>query len=152
MNHHARMDMEAFEGSSITNRRLLRQEELILDVTEQLVEAMEEVGVSRTELAQRLGKSKGFVSQVLSGNQNVTLRTLANFSDALDRRVIFQLRPSHPAMRVCVLGAHPPAFMWNATDHRCAVDFVIAQSPFPEHVFTTPWAMMTDERQMGIAV
>lgn len=65
--------------------RLLAQERLILDATEAIVGLLEEQGVSRQELARRLGKSKGFVSQLLSGERNMTLRTLADLGYALGR-------------------------------------------------------------------
>jgi ribosome-binding protein aMBF1 (putative translation factor) len=83
----ARTDYQAFEQSSVTNRRLLREEELILDVTEALSEMLEEEGVIQTMLAQRLGKTKGFVSQILAGGRNLTLRTIADIADALGYRV-----------------------------------------------------------------
>ena len=41
-------------------RRLFAQEDLILEVTETLCELLEKEKVSRKELADRLGKSKGF--------------------------------------------------------------------------------------------
>src|SRR6266849_8448298 len=83
----ARTDYEAFEQSSVANRRLLREEELILDVTEAVSEMLEEEGVTQTMLAQRLGKTKGFVSQILAGGRNLTLRTIADVADALGYRV-----------------------------------------------------------------
>jgi transcriptional regulator with XRE-family HTH domain len=63
--------------------RLLAQEELILDATETIVALLEERGISRQELAARLGKSKSFVSQLLSGERNMTLRTLGDVGYAL---------------------------------------------------------------------
>lgn len=80
-------DYEAFESSSIRNRRLLRQEELILEITEALIEALESEGISKTDLASRLGKTKGFVSQILTGGRNLTLRTIADVADALGYRI-----------------------------------------------------------------
>lgn len=79
-------DYEVFEESTET-RRLLRQEELILEVTEALTAALEGANVTRTQLAERLGKSKGFVSQILAGGRNLTLRTLADVADALGQAV-----------------------------------------------------------------
>lgn len=80
-------DYEIFTQSSVQNRRLLQEEELILDVTESLSRLLEEVGLSKTELARRLGKTKGFVSQILAGGRNLTLRTIADVADALDYRI-----------------------------------------------------------------
>jgi transcriptional regulator with XRE-family HTH domain len=84
-------DYEAFESSSPANRRLLRQEAFILDVTECLVQALERRGIARKELADRISKSKSFVSQVLQGGRNLTLRTVADLADALDCRPRLQL-------------------------------------------------------------
>lgn len=80
-------DYEAFETSSVSNRRLLRQEELILEVTEILSQTLEKEGITKKELADRLGKTKGFVSQVLAGGRNLTLRTVADIADALECRI-----------------------------------------------------------------
>jgi antitoxin component HigA of HigAB toxin-antitoxin module len=67
--------------------RLVEQETLIFEATELISELIEEYGVSRKELAEKLGRSKGFVTQVLSGDRNMTLRTLADFAFALEHRV-----------------------------------------------------------------
>ena len=67
-------------------QRLLAQERLILDATEAIVGLLDEQNVSRQDLAARLGKSKGFVSQLLSGERNMTLRTLADLGYVLGRR------------------------------------------------------------------
>jgi transcriptional regulator with XRE-family HTH domain len=67
--------------------RLVAQETLILDATETIIELLEQTGVSRQELAARLGKSKGFISQLLSGERNMTLRTLADLAYMLEHRV-----------------------------------------------------------------
>jgi transcriptional regulator with XRE-family HTH domain len=75
--------MRSKRKSESDYERLLAQERLILDATETIVALLEERGVSRQELAARLGKSKGFVSQLLSGERNMTLRTLADLGYAL---------------------------------------------------------------------
>jgi transcriptional regulator with XRE-family HTH domain len=82
-----RSDYEAFESSSKKNRRMLRQEELILEVTEALAGAMRERGVTKSDLAGRLGKTRPFVTQILSGGRNLTLRTIADVAEALGYRV-----------------------------------------------------------------
>ena len=50
--------------STPKGKRLLEQERLILQVTEFIVQLMQEQNVTRTELARRLGKSKGWISQL----------------------------------------------------------------------------------------
>jgi transcriptional regulator with XRE-family HTH domain len=73
------------------DERLLDQERLILHATEAVVGLLVAQSVSRQELADRLGKSKGFVSQLLSGERNMTLRTLSDLGHALGFR--FAVRP-----------------------------------------------------------
>lgn len=64
--------------------RLEAQENLILEVTEGIYQAMERLGVTKAALADRLDKSRSYVSQVLSRDRNMTLRTVADFAWALD--------------------------------------------------------------------
>jgi transcriptional regulator with XRE-family HTH domain len=71
--------------------QLLDQERLILYVTETVVGLLTETKMTRQELADRLGKSKGYVSQLLGGERNMTLRTLADLGHALGFR--FAVRP-----------------------------------------------------------
>ena len=85
-------DYEHLLESSTEARRLLKQEELIIEVSELLAGAIEESGIQRIELAERLGKSKGFVSQVLSGGRNLTLRTVSDLADALGKTISFSLQ------------------------------------------------------------
>jgi len=75
------------------NRRIVEQEKLAIDVFELLCKTMEEAGVSRAELAKRLGKSKAYVTQVLNAHSNVTLRTLADLFFALNQRVAVGVQP-----------------------------------------------------------
>lgn len=79
--------IERFESASPANRLLLKQERLILEVTELLSAALEESGLTRSELAHRLGKTKGFVSQLFSGGRNLTLRTISDVADALGVKI-----------------------------------------------------------------
>ncbi|MGA8570898.1 MAG: helix-turn-helix domain-containing protein [Desulfobaccales bacterium] len=76
--------------------RLMAQGDLIMEVTETLCELLEKEGVPRKELADRLGKSKGFVSQLLNGGRNLTLRTVADILHVLGYKVSLtpqKLRP-----------------------------------------------------------
>jgi len=77
-------------------RRLMAQENFIMDVTEGLCEILEQKKVKRIKLAELLGKTKGFISQLLNGSRNMTLRSLADISYCLGYRakVIFFERES----------------------------------------------------------
>ena len=58
--------------------RLFQQERSIYEVTELLESVMAEKGVSRAALATLLGKSRGWVTQLLDGEANKTIRTVAD--------------------------------------------------------------------------
>lgn len=58
-------------------------EGLMVDATELIAEAMESEGISRAELARRIDRSPAFVTKVLRGTSNFTLRTLAHILFAL---------------------------------------------------------------------
>lgn len=66
--------------------RLLAQENLILEATEAVCEAMERKRIKRSELARRLKLSRAHITQTLSGEKNMTLRTLSDFLYALGLR------------------------------------------------------------------
>jgi transcriptional regulator with XRE-family HTH domain len=78
---------------SSENRKLFEQERLLVEATELLSELMEKKKVSRAQLAQKIGKSKAFVTQLLRGNHNMTLRTIADLFDALDHQVCLKTQP-----------------------------------------------------------
>lgn len=65
--------------SDKSRRRLLEQERFILEATECLARVMEKENISKVELSEKLGKSKAFVTQVLAGGRNMTIRTFADF-------------------------------------------------------------------------
>ena len=72
---------------------LLEQEEFILAATELIFSLMEEAGITKAELARRVGRSRGYLTQVLDGTRNMTLRTLAELAAALGHRVCLDARP-----------------------------------------------------------
>lgn len=50
-----------------------------------VVDYMERQGINQTELAEKLGVSKGYISQILKGQFNYTLKKLIELSLAMDR-------------------------------------------------------------------
>lgn len=51
-------------------------------------ELLRSKGMSQKELSEKTGWSKGYVSRLLSGGGNLTLRTVAKFEDAVGARVL----------------------------------------------------------------
>ena len=64
---------------------------LVTQLTNEINWLMRERGLSRADLAARMGVSPGRVSQILGGGENLTLRTLAALAVALDARFDFEL-------------------------------------------------------------
>ena len=70
--------------------RLWQQERTILDLTELICEIMKEQNVDKTELALRLGKSKGYITRILDGQINITIRVISDIFTALNKTIHFK--------------------------------------------------------------
>ncbi|WP_129781785.1 helix-turn-helix domain-containing protein [Peristeroidobacter soli] len=81
--------------ASPERERIYAQEKLIVDTAEEIWEAMDKLEVSKAQLAASLGKSKAFVSQILTGSRNMTLRTLADIASSLGKKVCVRLLDAH---------------------------------------------------------
>src|SRR5580698_2531377 len=66
---------------------------LVTQLTNEINWHMRERRLTRADLAARMGVSPGRVSQILGGGENLTLRTLAALSTALDARFDIELNP-----------------------------------------------------------
>jgi transcriptional regulator with XRE-family HTH domain len=64
---------------------------LVTQLTNEISWHMRQCGLTRADLAARMGVSPGRVSQILGGTENLTLRTLAALSTALDARFDIEL-------------------------------------------------------------
>lgn len=67
-------------------RKRYEEERLILWTTETIWQAMDDRGLTRAELAERLGTSRSNITQLLSGSRNMTLRSLAALAHACGLR------------------------------------------------------------------
>lgn len=65
--------------------RAWHQERTIFETTNMICRIMAENGVSRSELANKLDRSKGYITQLLDGTTNMTLRTVSDVFLALGR-------------------------------------------------------------------
>lgn len=72
---------------------LYARESLMMNVTEDILVTMEDQNVSKTKLAKLLGKSRAFITQMLGGSRNMTLRTLSDIAFALDVDIEIKLTP-----------------------------------------------------------
>lgn len=64
------------------------------EFTEKTVRRMQELNVSRTELADRLGKKQSHITKLLSGNNNFTIETMVQIAEALKSHFRCHLEPT----------------------------------------------------------
>lgn len=79
-------------------RRVFEEELLFGEATDTIAALLQSLNIRRSELARRLRVSPGRVSQILSGGENLTLRTLGAIGWALGIR--FGINPMPMANRV----------------------------------------------------
>lgn len=72
-------------------RRAYAQERLIVDVSEAIHARLQDVALTKADLAKALPSSKSHVTQLLSGSRNMTLRTLATIGHILGCKVVLRL-------------------------------------------------------------
>lgn len=72
------------ELRSDRQKKIYAAEELTFNVTEDLLIIMEDAKITKSQLASDLGKTKSYISQLLSGSRNMTLRTLSELCYVLD--------------------------------------------------------------------
>lgn len=68
-------------------------EKVILTLTEKIVEFMENNNISRVEMAKRLGVSKAFVTKILNGNPNLTIKSMVSIAIALGCELAIDICP-----------------------------------------------------------
>ena len=81
--------MKTNEGSkakltTLGRKALFDAYEFSFEVTEAIIEAMEEKGIKRADLSRIMGVSRSYVTQLLEGSVNITLRKFVEVCHALD--------------------------------------------------------------------
>lgn len=69
------------------------EELAILDFTEEVVARMAALGVNKSQLAERLKVEPAYVTKLIGGSNNFTLRTMVKISRALAAELRFHLQP-----------------------------------------------------------
>jgi transcriptional regulator with XRE-family HTH domain len=75
------MDIEILEGSALASAQSTIQN------------AINDSGISRSDLARRMGRNRSFVSRMLSGSHNLTIKTMARSLASCGYEVRFQTVP-----------------------------------------------------------
>lgn len=85
-------------GGDPVKERIFAEEALVTDVVDRLAGWMSDRGITRAELARRLGTSPSSVARMLRG-QNVSLRTLAAVVHVTGGAVDLRILPARPDAR-----------------------------------------------------
>jgi transcriptional regulator with XRE-family HTH domain len=87
----------------------------IIDLNEKIIAKMAEKKVNRVELAKRLGVSKAFITKLLNGNPNMTIKTINALALALDCQVYLDFKPKGFKL------ARPPIFVHDNKNYTAYV-------------------------------
>jgi transcriptional regulator with XRE-family HTH domain len=90
-------------------------EKVILALTEKIVEFMENNNDSRVELAKRLGVSKAFVTKILNGNPNLTIKSMVSIAIALECELDIDICPE--GVKVWKVYTPPTVRGFDATEY-----------------------------------
>jgi transcriptional regulator with XRE-family HTH domain len=74
-------------------------EGLLIDITEQIVDLVERAQLNRTQLAQKLNCSNAYVTKLLNGSENLTVKKLVQIAQALDCSIDLAFIPSRYELR-----------------------------------------------------
>jgi transcriptional regulator with XRE-family HTH domain len=108
--------------------RIYEREALALRASELIFELMEKEGVSKAQLAERIGASRAHITQALSGARNMTVHTLADLSFVLGHKIELEALPLHGSKSAVV--QYIPAntekqecFFGTPSDDDCANEY-----------------------------
>jgi len=104
-------------------RKLYFREDLIFEITETICKVMDEKGINKTKLSRLAGVSKSNITQLLSGDQNMRLTTVADLLYALDSKLAVSAVP---------LDVNNILESTNFNQWAPAVDIVIQQCEYRE--------------------
>lgn len=94
------------------------QEDILVDVAHHLARELESRKMTQADLASKLGVKPGYISRVLRGHENLTLKTLAKIAFILGKRWECMLvsQGDHIALFSCYASSSPDSDM--RTIHR----------------------------------
>lgn len=69
-----------------------------MDISGAVYARMEELGMSKRELSERMGVSPAQITKIIKGNQNMTLKTIAKLECALDMDITYGFRNPKPSL------------------------------------------------------
>lgn len=117
-------------------RKLLAIEALVADASELIARLMAEQNLSKADLARKLGKSRAWMTQLLNGKANMTIRTLAEVVYELDAEV--KLNTQAPSWKIT---GKPASRGWQPVFKMD--DYLVQPTATPESLFRLKTNQMT---------
>jgi transcriptional regulator with XRE-family HTH domain len=77
----------------VENEPLFVAELMKLAFADDLVRLLEARGLKRTELAEKLGTNRGYITRILNTEYNLSIETMAKIALALDARITLSMQP-----------------------------------------------------------
>lgn len=130
--------------STPDGQRAYQQDRALEAVSDLLCELMANKGITRADLAKRLGKSPGWVTQSLDGDRNKTIRTLSDLFWALGHSMQFvagslDIHELPPQSTESTTVRAYPDLEFNLTLWNCVPDSSAAK-PVWQGAVSTPYA------------
>jgi len=104
------MNTEKWFGDKIDRFRddvEFQTEEAMLELNERIVQIMEEKGINRVKLANLLGVSKAFITKLLNGNPNLTIKSMVSIAHALGCELDIDICPKGFEVRKLYMSPSP---------------------------------------------
>ena len=80
------------------------------NISIQVYNRIKELGLTQKELAEKLGVSKSYVSQILKGKSNMTIETIIKLGTVLDLAPVISLTPKVENYKVMLVHKEKPIF------------------------------------------
>jgi len=94
-------------------------ERLIIDLTEQISRKLEEGSITRSELAKRLDCTNAYITKLLRGGENLTIRKIVQIANALECTLDFSIIPKQPTIIGVFTTRKPTNADFNRTINPC---------------------------------
>lgn len=92
------------EYNRVKNNIGFKLADLEIELTEKILQIMEDKEISRTDLADRLNVSKASISKLLNNGSNMTLKRILSIADALDCNFSVKIEDKSAQITSAILG------------------------------------------------
>jgi transcriptional regulator with XRE-family HTH domain len=112
-----------------------RLEKTLFELGENICVLLEKQGISRTDLARTMDVSPAYVTKLLNGNPNLTIKSLLKLSDALGQNLAIQFAPKVESAHFST-AVHAMISLPASTEYECTylpyTDSTVNEAPVAE--------------------